>query len=176
MTDPEKPQGPTMEEILASIRKMIPEEEMPHEANAPAQAAAEPAPEPRGQRALLLTRMVAEDGSIVRLEPAAAASAPPSPAAPPPPPPEDVLLLTNPMPPLEPAKPAAPPPLAAAPAETAPPANPSGGETMEAFLRRILEPQLQAWLNANLPPMVERMVQKVIDDVRREVDTKDETP
>ena len=162
-----------MEEILASIRKMIPEEETPPPASA------EPAPEPSPQRALLLTRMVAEDGSIVRLEPAGVAPAPPSPpmaAMPPPaaspPPPEDVLLLTNPMPPVEPAKPEVPSPSAEPPA----PAEAVAGETMEAFLRRILEPELKAWLNANLPPMVERMVQKVIDDVRREVDAKDDTP
>ena len=191
-----------MEEILASIRQMIPEEEPPGaDEPAPAQPP-ETAPEPPRQRALLLTRMVAEDGSIVRLDPFVAA-----PAALPAPAPSQAaepLLLANPLPPLLPAgpgtageemaPPASPPPdraprvTADVPADPAPPAgSPAGetptqpagspaGETMEAFLARILEPHLKAWLNEHLPPMVERMVQKVIDDVRREVDAKDDTP
>lgn len=53
----------------------------------------------------------------------------------------------------EPAPP--PPPVAIAPL--------SGGDTtLEAMVRSILEPQLQAWLDANLPEMVERIAQAEI--------------
>ena len=81
---PEAQNEPTMEEILASIRRIISEDEpaagKPAEAVPPAtppaapKAAAKPAPEPAGEPAgrgadniLELTRMVADDGSIVDL-------------------------------------------------------------------------------------------------------------
>jgi hypothetical protein len=47
------------------------------------------------------------------------------------------------------------PPVAAAPL-------PRGDTTLEALVRSILEPQLQAWLDANLPEMVERIAQAEI--------------
>ncbi|SMF14655.1 hypothetical protein SAMN06265365_10515 [Tistlia consotensis] len=41
---------------------------------------------------------------------------------------------------------------------------PTGGESLEAFVARLLEPHLQAWLEDNLPQLVERVVR---DEVRR---------
>ncbi len=36
-----------------------------------------------------------------------------------------------------------------------PPASLAGGTTIDAFLRSMLEPMLKAWLDANLPEIVE---------------------
>lgn len=36
-----------------------------------------------------------------------------------------------------------------------PPASLAGGMTIDAFLRSLLEPMLKAWLDANLPEIVE---------------------
>ncbi len=46
------------------------------------------------------------------------------------------------------------------PAPVAPP--PAGAITLEALVRSLLEPQLQRWLDANLPEMVERLAQAEI--------------
>jgi len=128
-----------MEEILASIRKIIPDDE-----DGPAPVAR---PSPGGapeKPELVLTQMLADDGSVVRL------TVPPAPEA------------QKPQPQTEPAP--------------APSASPSAGETLEAFVRRALEPQIQAWLEAHLPAMVERMVQEVIDGIRRESEKDKPSP
>ena len=140
MSEPKGAQGPTMEEILASIRKMIPDDK-----DGPVPEGTPSTTGTSDTRELVLTQMLAEDGSLVRL------ASPPVPGS------QDVLLLTEPAPP-EPTTPAMPP---------AAPASPAAGETLEAFVRRALEPQIQAWLEAHLPAMVERMVQDVIDGIRR---------
>ena len=43
-------------------------------------------------------------------------------------------------------------------------------------MRRALEPQIQAWLEAHLPAMVERMVQEVIDGIRRKSEKDKPSP
>lgn len=79
---PEAQNEPTMEEILASIRRIISEDEPqggkpvdsipPATPLAAAKAPVQPAPPPRGAENILeLTKMVAEDGSIVDLAAAA---------------------------------------------------------------------------------------------------------
>lgn len=144
MSEPKGAQGPTMEEILASIRKMIPDED---EAPPP-----EAGPLPAGAaetNELVLTQMLAEDGSLVRLAAPSASKAE-----------DEVLLLTE----------TAPPGPEVSPAPSLP-----ATETMEAFVRRALEPQIQAWLEAHLPAIVERMVQDVIDGIRRKSE-KDKPP
>ena len=133
MSEPKGAQGPTMEEILASIRKMIPDED-----DVPALEAGPPPAVAPESNELILTQMLAEDGALVRL------SAPPKG--------EEALLLTETAPPEPPVDAAVPIPAT---------------ETVEAFVRRALEPQIQAWLEAHLPAMVERMVQDVIDGIRR---------
>lgn len=42
--------------------------------------------------------------------------------------------------------------------------SPNGGETLEAFAARVMEPHLKEWLDANLERLVERVVR---DEVRR---------
>ena len=73
MSEPKRDDEPTMEEILASIRKIISEDD-PVTAEAATEDAAEDAPEP-----MELTQMVSEDGSVVDLR--AERQANPKPAA-----------------------------------------------------------------------------------------------
>lgn len=55
----------------------------------------------------------------------------------------------------------APAPMAP-PTPLPPPAPLAGGVTVDAFLRSMLEPMLKAWLDANLPEIIERATQAEI--------------
>lgn len=50
---------------------------------------------------------------------------------------------------------------------TATPANPGAGKSVEDLTRELLRPMLQAWLDENLPPLVERIVEREIQRVTR---------
>jgi len=171
-----------MEEILASIRKIIADEKDPA---APAEAASE------GEDVLELTQMVQDDGSIVDLaapEPPAAPVAfePPPPA--PQPPPAPVEVAPKPVPP----EPVSMPPSdslvsdgAAAKASSAltdlankvhaersvvmPSYTPlgNGTRTLEEMVLELMRPMLKAWLDQNLPPLVEKIVQKEVERIAR---------
>ena len=140
MSEPKGAQGPTMEEILASIRKMIPDDD-----DDLALGAGEAPAGGAESNELVLTQMLADDGSLVKLAAPSLSKAE-----------EEVLLLTETMPPQ--------------PAVSGTALPPAAAETIEAFVRRALEPQIQAWLEAHLPAMVERMVQDVIDGIRRKTE------
>ncbi len=182
---------PTMEEILASIRRIISEEDKPAEAGGdvldlqpPAEAPA-PAPAPKP-------------------EPVAAKAPPPAPVfeepaeiAPPARPLEDELMIMDqevpppPMPEPEPVVAKAPPPAPRA-EWTPPPASHetlvsqpvasqtagalgklmgsmlvSSSGTLDDVVRELLKPMLKEWLDANLPALVEAEVAKEIDRIRR---------
>lgn len=184
-------QEPTMEEILASIRRIISEDDAPGggaeaapvEA-APAEAAAEPeepvaeaAPEPD--------------------PPAAEAMAEPEPLPPPVFDEDDDLELTErvesvgdldvleadeseptPPPPIAPA--AAPEPAAALVSEhvadaaasafgqlSAAIAMPKGERTLEDVVRELLRPLLQQWLDQNLPDIVRQAVDVEVERIAR---------
>jgi cell pole-organizing protein PopZ len=184
---------PSMEEILASIRRIIAEDG--DGAAAPAPAAADKAATPSRQEDILeLTDVVDESGSVVSLSAQKAAPAP----EPPPARAEPVVDLAPPRP--------APPPAAPEP-ETAP--MPDGEEdrlvsdataaasiaalsqlatagqrptiddlplgdvaqTLEGLVRSMLKPMLKDWLDANLPQLVERLVheeiQRMVRDIQR---------
>lgn len=172
-------QEPSMEEILASIRRIISEDgdAKPGEAKAAEAPKAEPPAEPAKAEAP---------------KPEPPKPAPPPPAPPPPPAAveEDVLELTEVAP--EPPPPAAPPPAAAlddallsaasagaaaaafaslSKGDEAPPARTvligDGARTLEDMVRELLRPMLKAWLDENLPGMVERMVRAEIERVAR---------
>lgn len=185
---------PTMEEILASIRRIISEEDKPAEAG----------------------------GDVLDLQPPPAAEVkapPPAPAPPPKPepiaakaPPAPVFAAPEPITPsreidedlmiVEDEEPVAPPPAPiAAPAPPAPKAEwtpptasgptetlvsqpvaqhaagalgklmgsmmVSGGGTLDDVVRELLKPMLKEWLDANLPQLVEAEVAKEIDRIRR---------
>jgi len=147
---------PSMEDILASIRRILSEDE------APAAAGVHPVPEPTA------------NSDVLVLDPA--------------------MMVNEPVPPLtEPLAEQPPPPAAstAVPAmastmvapETAAAAATSvndmvrrlaaertmqirsNGPTIEDIVREELRPLLKAWLDANLPPLVERLVRAEIERV-----------
>lgn len=161
-----------MEEILASIRRIISDEQSP----------APPSDAPAGDSSdvIELTQVVQNDGTV-------AAVTPPAPVAPVQPPPESFT-----PPPL-------PPPLAAPPsAETLVSATTAaasasslsslantveigrlsstphsvtllgnGARTLEDMVIELMRPLLKDWLDQNLPATVERLVQKEIDRISR---------
>jgi cell pole-organizing protein PopZ len=172
-------QEPTMEEILASIRRIISEDDAPAaegEEAAPAEepvaAAAEPEPEPESEPAAA--------------EPEPVAAAEPEPA---PPAEEEALELTEkvethgdldviPHPAAEPAS--EPAPLEALVSERASNAAasafgqlsaaitmPRGDRTLEDVVRELLRPLLQGWLDENLPTIVQQTVEAEVERIAR---------
>jgi cell pole-organizing protein PopZ len=165
---------PSMEEILASIRKIITDEV--------------PAPAANGEAAtqdvIELTQMVQEDGSVVEVKPAAPAEGAPTP--PPPPPSPSEPAMTKPpekAPPAADALVSAPSASAAAtslsalastveieriahaPATSTPFGN--GARTLEDMVIELMRPLLKDWLDKNLPGTVDRLVQKEIERISR---------
>jgi hypothetical protein len=150
-------QEPTMEEILASIRRIISEDDAPPAQAAPVEAApvvmAPPAPapvepEPEDDDVLELTETVAAGDieTVGDLDVYSPARAAPEPAWEPEPEPEPVFT-------------AAPEPAPApAPSYTMGTASVSGGMTIEELVRSILEPKLNEWADQNLPRLVEQIV------------------
>lgn len=166
---------PSMEEILASIRRIIADEKDP---------AAATAEVPAGEDVLELTQMVQDDGSVVDVTSA------------PPPEPEPVLAAPEPepMPPPAPVVPtfdegdgilsntaadAATSSLTAlantvqierratVPTGFTPLGN--GGRTLEEMVLELMKPMLKAWLDENLPATVDRLVQKEVERIARKV-------
>jgi uncharacterized protein len=173
-------QEPTMEEILASIRRIISEDDAPAgeeaeaapEAEAPVAAAPEPQSEPEP-------------------EPVAAVPEPVAVAEPEPEPPveeEEALELTEKVETLGDldvfTAPAAEP-MAAAPIErlvseraataaassfgalSAAIAMPRGDRTLEDVVRELLRPLLQQWLDENLPAIVQQAVETEVERIAR---------
>lgn len=141
---------PTMEDILSSIKKIISEDSTKVMA----------APRPR--------RVTARDEAEAEASPVTMAAAPMDE--------EDILELTetSPEPAPQEAAPAAPTALVSPNAENAsrsaldalsalivrPEVN--GTDTLEGLVREMLRPMLREWLDANLPQVVEGLVQKEI--------------
>jgi cell pole-organizing protein PopZ len=181
-------QEPTMEEILASIRRIISEDDAPPAdgeeaapaAAEPVAAAAEPAPEPE------------PEPEPLALEPepvAVAAVAEPEPA---PPVEEEALELTEKVEthgdldvfPATAPEPVAAPELrpavenlvgeraASAAASSfgalsAAILMPKGDRTLEDVVRELLRPMLQQWLDDNLPAIVQQAVETEVDRIAR---------
>jgi uncharacterized protein len=182
---------PSMEEILASIRRIIAEDGDA----APAPAAAEK-PAAREEEVLELTEVVEEDGTVVSLTPGAAKKPAPEPppkraAEPPESPPARVELEPEP----EPVRP--PPPVppserlvsgvtaaasVAAMSQLAALGNRGdqlgsvslgdANRTLLDVVRELLRPMLKDWLDASLPQIVERLVQEEIKRVAREAQNR----
>lgn len=164
------PNDPSMEDILASIRRILSEEEppaAPGRATPPAAAAETREPEVKPDDVLVL------DPSML-VEEEAAAPAPPPPEPPPVPfvaPPAPVEIM---------------PPMLLAPEAAAAATTSVGnlmrtlatertlqvhrdGPTIEDIVREELRPLLKQWLDANLPDLVERLVRNEIERVVRRV-------
>jgi len=182
-------QEPTMEEILASIRRIISEDDAPPAEDAapaateePAALEAAPAPEPEPEPA-------------AEPEPVAAAAEPepePEPVAE-----EEALELTDkvethgdldvvapaaapPAPQREPAPMAAPAPVESLVSEhaataaasafgqlSAAIAMPRSDRTLEDVVRELLRPLLKEWLDQNLPRIVETKVEEEVHRIAR---------
>lgn len=185
-------QEPTMEEILASIRRIISEDDAPAEAGAETEVEAElesaqPQPEPEAG-----PEPEAEPELTAPAEPVLVVAEPPlAVVALPEPPPaivdlEDDLELTEKVEthgdldilPVEMAAPPPPPPMlvsetvaAAAAASfghlSATIAMPASERTLEDVVRSLLTPLLQQWLDANLPGIVQEAVQAEVDRIAR---------
>jgi cell pole-organizing protein PopZ len=160
-----------MEDILASIRRILSDDEV----------AASGTAAPQAQAAQVEGRAAGDD--VLVLDPAMMVSKPPEAAAPEP----------APVPVPAPAPVSAPLPMTPAVVDTAPHAliGPeaaaaaissldslvrtiatertmqvhSGGPTIEDIVREELRPLLKEWLDTNLPPMVERLVRVEIERV-----------
>jgi cell pole-organizing protein PopZ len=180
-------QEPTMEEILASIRRIISEDEAPAEgAEAPVAepepvpAAAEaplPIPEPEPEPAaaaaapafepeddddgdLELTQKVETHGDLdfVAADPEPEAAAPPPPVFDEPAPAPAANLVSD--------------HVAAAAAATFGQLSsnilmPAEGRTLEDVVREMLRPMLQQWLDTNLPGIVSEAVQAEVERISR---------
>ncbi|MFB0951653.1 MAG: DUF2497 domain-containing protein [Rhodospirillales bacterium] len=158
---------PSMEDILASIRRILAEEEEEEEGGEEVAALPEPTPEPEPEPVM----------AAPEPEPVMAAPEPAPPPPPPPPPPmpsemEEILELT--------------PDMVAAPELVSSPTFQSGADmlselakaildqrdmsvggsrniTLETMVREMLKPILREWLDRNLPYLIERLVKKEID-------------
>jgi hypothetical protein len=179
-------QEPTMEEILASIRRIISEDEQPAEgAAAPvgepepvplAKAPDLPIPEPEPESAsasapaaafedeeddsdLELTQKVETHGDLdfVAAEPEPEPAPPPVMEAPEPAPPGAGLVSEH---------------VAAAAASAFGQLSsnilmPAEGRTLEDVVREMLRPMLQQWLDANLPGIVQTAVEAEVERIAR---------
>jgi cell pole-organizing protein PopZ len=179
---------PSMEDILASIRRILSEDE--------SEPATGPTAPPSGSDVVPLDpSMIVEPPPVhaeppparvepppVHAEPPHAHAAPPAATLPTPPP--AAPHSAAPMPPAPPAPPATPAPSALLAPETAAAASSSvgsllrtlaserqhvavraGGPTIEDLVREEIRPLLKTWLDANLPTMVERLVRAEIERV-----------
>jgi uncharacterized protein len=175
MTDTANPAGtpdsadPSMEDILASIRRILNEEEAPAGTEAPAEA-------PVDDDVLVLDQSMmvsAEEPKAMVQEPAPE----PVPLRIEPPRQEEVVIASVPQEALP-----APTPDLVAPETAAAAASSvstlmrtlaagratqvySGGPTLEDIVRAELRPLLKDWLDTNLPPLVERLVRAEIERV-----------
>jgi uncharacterized protein len=161
-----------MEEILASIRRIIAEDGEQPDAAAPAPtaAAAQPAAAAKGEEILELTEVVQEEHAAP--DPPGPVPAPAAPELEPPPSPTaDAERLVS--------EAAAAASLAAlAQIRQLGPRNDQrmsdipmgeGQRTIEDMVREMLRPLLKEWLDSNLPHLVERVVQEEVSRLVRDV-------
>lgn len=177
MTD-QTAQEPTMEEILASIRRIISEDDAPAETAAAPEPVAELAPEPVVEAAPLVEEPAPVEDEVLELTeryeaPVAesigdldVADVAPFPAAAP-----DYDSLVG-----ESAAASAASAFAGLAATfqkpEAPVAAPQdmpfvSGNTVEAMVQAMLRPMLKDWLDANLPAIVEAQVRKEVERIAR---------
>jgi cell pole-organizing protein PopZ len=165
---------PSMEEILASIRKIISDDAPPVASDAAADI-------------IELTQVVEEDGSVVDIAPSPQPEVPPMAAAPEPAPqpqpaPAPAAPIFKPSETLvsEPAASAAGSALSALAStveierlSSAPMTSTSfgnGSRTLEDMVIELMRPLLKQWLDENLPATVDRLVQKEIERISRRKD------
>jgi len=146
-----------MEDILASIRRILSEDE------APAADGSPPAPAPAGEGVLVLdpAMMVPEAAPS---EPASPEPALPEAPAAAEPPPRAAVSANLVAPEAAAAAASSVGSLVRTLAERSTQVH-SGGPTIEDIVREEIRPLLKSWLDANLPPIVERLVRTEIERV-----------
>ncbi|MGO4174655.1 PopZ family protein [Bosea sp. TAF32] len=190
-----KPNEPSMEEILASIRRIISDDEAkPGEAAAAQVLQSEPEPEPATIAAIDddVLDLGAEAALIAAPTAAPAAEAEPAPpisivddsdiafadeqpavavAAPPPPAPEPApVIAASPAPAVDMASllsDQASSAVTNAFGQLASTVLSNNARTLEDLVKDMLKPMLKTWLDDNLPTMVERLVRSEIERVAR---------
>jgi cell pole-organizing protein PopZ len=184
-----KPNEPSMEEILASIRRIISDDEKPAEEGAAVEAAPvapEESPEPPHVEDDDVLDLGAEAARV--LSPEEPADVPDGDVdfLEPPPAPEPVVTAPPPEPEPAPAPvfAAAPPPqpaldmaqllsdqtssaVTSAFGQLAHTVLTNNARTLEDLVKDMLKPMLKTWLDDNLPTMVERLVRAEIERVAR---------
>jgi cell pole-organizing protein PopZ len=186
---------PTMEEILASIRRIISEEDKPAESGGDV-LDLQPPPAPVAEAKAPALKPVTQPEPIPAVFEEPEEYTPPARAL------DDDLMVMDDEPSFAEPEPAptfaaAPPPAAPQPAPAAPKAEwrpieqqtltsepvasqaagalsklmgsmlVSSGATLDDVVRELLKPMLKQWLDANLPQIVEAEVAKEIDRIRR---------
>ncbi|HKT53233.1 MAG TPA: DUF2497 domain-containing protein [Caulobacteraceae bacterium] len=170
-------QEPTMEEILASIRRIISEDEPQAEAAPAAEAAAaapaldpEPEPFPEAEvddEVLDLTEPLAEPQYEPESEPEPVRAAEPRYVAPEPEPePEPVMATVADDAPLV-GDPAADEAASAFGQLAHSLLMPKAGRTLEDVVRELLNPLLKAWLDEHLPAIVQAKVDEEVERIAR---------
>jgi cell pole-organizing protein PopZ len=163
MTQPAKGQEPSMEEILASIRRIIADEE-PSDSAAHAGGAADvpPPPRPAPLPPEPATREEEIDSMLARIH------ATPRPAPAPPEQPRGMVDVGE-RGLMSAATTAAVDSAFHALAQNAQAqaAQARDGRTLEEVVSELLRPMLKAWLDENLPDLVERLVRAEIERVSR---------
>lgn len=170
-------QEPTMEEILASIRRIISEDDTPESSASPAPPPPEAPPAPSSAAAAELPIPEDEDFAAAdsgsfdddadelelteKVETHGDLDIYSAPAEPPPPAPElpDMAGLVS--------APAAAAAAAAFGRLSGNMAMPAPGRTLEDVVRELLRPLLQQWLDENLPGIVQRAVDAEVSRIAR---------
>jgi cell pole-organizing protein PopZ len=168
MSNAKTPQEPSMEEILASIRRIISEDS---DADAQTDTSPPPATAPRAmdEDVLELTQMVQDDGSVVTVQEPPADPTHLDSLEPHSMPMTDIAAVEDSDALLSRDRAAA---ASASFAQLAGkvggerpgrPLHPGQGRTLEDLVKELIRPMLREWLDRNLPPMVERMVRSEIE-------------
>ena len=172
----ENTQEPTMEEILASIRRIISEDDPPAEAESapevPKMAVAPPLEEDEqplmleDDEVLELTQRVEDQSDEIEIAPIDDIEiVDPEPVSYTPPP-----MAAAPMPREEPlvSRPQASAAASAFDALERTVLMPPGGRTLEDVVREMLRPMLKDWLDQNLPSIVEAQVASEVERIARQ--------
>lgn len=183
----DKAQEPSMEEILASIRRIIADDQ----ATKPAEALPEPEPDDVLDLAEVAQPVARPRAVVPEPEPepldfdaidfdAPAFEAEPAPVAVAPPPPSPKPAAAAPQPAVQAARPREPEPEPESLVSAATDASVSGAfnllahtvltqnaRTLEDLVKEMLRPMLKSWLDDNLPAVVERLVRAEIERVSR---------
>ena len=164
-------QEPTMEEILASIRRIISEDDAPAEPAAEAAPAPEPEPEPEPVEddVLELTDPIAPEPELPPLETVGDIDvySPPTPEPTPAPAPAAPIFDRDDVADKLVGDTAASAAASAFGSLSSALLMPKDGRTLEDVVRELLRPLLKEWLDQNLPRIVETKVEEEVHRISR---------